>query len=358
MQAENDNLVLKILHIRSGKGNTHASTFQAGQSRVVTMAQRRSLSGLKPQKRSQSAQSSRSARSARNKGLHSSILEEEDKRRKSEDERRQQLGVPRSRSGLRRQVNEIRKQKAYNDLILKQLTRSASVSSRHRSSSASKRPLNSRFTDIEGIPEHSKLMGGRKRLINVGNIQIDEHDLKKRMHRNMIHQLKYNASAGPGARQLLTSSTKNLNQSGIHGSSAFAPGGSGHNSSLNYIMRRKEQTKQIEENIQMLKRIHFARPTINYQSQQKHAEKADQLKKRIQNSGSRYAMVQAAREVILKAESQNDAGRQMREKMYSTKNRHGKMTAFGNGLRVSSSSAQRRSFKATGSRKDMPQAGK
>ena len=36
------------------------------------------------------------------------------------------------------------------------------------------------------------------------------------------------------------------------------------NSSLNYVLRRKEQTKQIEENIQMLKRIHFAKPTINY----------------------------------------------------------------------------------------------
>ena len=75
------------------------------------------------------------------------------------------------------------------------------------------------------------------------------------------------------------------------------------NSSLNYVMRRKEQTKQIEENIQMLKRIHFARPTINYQAQVKHAEKSDELKRRITNSGTRYAMVQAAREVILKAEN-------------------------------------------------------
>ena len=30
VQVENDNLVLKILHIRSGKGNTHGSTFNPG----------------------------------------------------------------------------------------------------------------------------------------------------------------------------------------------------------------------------------------------------------------------------------------------------------------------------------------
>lgn len=184
VQAENDNLVLKILHIRSGKGNTHSSTFHAGQSRVVTMAQRRSLSGLK-QRRSQSAQSARSTKSARNRALHRSILEEDDKRRRSEDEGRQKPGPPRSRSGLRRQVHEIRKQKAYNDLILRQLARSASVSSRHRSTSASKLPLGSRFGGVEGIPEHAK--GARKRLINVGNIQIDEQDLKKQMHRNMLN---------------------------------------------------------------------------------------------------------------------------------------------------------------------------
>lgn len=100
----------------------------------------------------------------------------------------------------------------------------------------------------------------------------------------------------------------------------------------------------------MLKRIHFARPTINYQSQQKHAEKADQLKKRIQNSGSRYAMVQAAREVILKAESSHDG----RQTLYSTKNKHGKPNVFPNGVRVSSTSAQRRSFKVSGSRKEIP----
>lgn len=135
---------------------------------------------------------------------------------------------------------------------------------------------------MEGIPEQSKALNGRKRLINVGNIQVDEHDLKKRMHRNMMTQLKYNGSAGPAARQPLVSSTKNIAHTSTQGASTFAPGAStSHNSSLNYIMRRKEQTKQIEENIQMLKRIHFARPTINYQSQQKHAEKADQLKKRI-----------------------------------------------------------------------------
>lgn len=136
------------------------------------------------------------------------------------------------------------------------------MSSRRRSSSASRLPRNGRLADGEGFAE-SKSINPRKRLINVGNIQIDEYDLKRRMHRNMMHQLKYNVSAGPGSRQVLASSTKNIARSSL-GASGFATAASGHNSSLNYIMRRKEQTKQIEENIQMLKRIHFARPTINY----------------------------------------------------------------------------------------------
>ena len=117
------------------------------------------------------------------------------------------------------------------------------------------------------------------------------------------------------------------------------------NSSLNYVMRRKEQTKQIEENIQMLKRIHFARPTINYQAQVKHAVKSDELKRRITNSGTRYAMVQAAREVILKAEGGPEASalgvsKQVRDKMNSTGFKYGKSS---NGFRAASSSANRRS---------------
>lgn len=108
VQQENDNLVLKILHIRSGKGNKPTSTFHPRQSRVVTMAQR-SASGLRNQRRSQSAHSQRSTRSARNKPLHNSILDERNKKRKSEDERREGIAQTRGNSGLRRQVHEIRK---------------------------------------------------------------------------------------------------------------------------------------------------------------------------------------------------------------------------------------------------------
>ena len=51
-------------------------------------------------------------------------------------------------------------------------------------------------------------------------------------------------------------------------------------------------------------------------------------------------MVQAARDVILKADGRNEAGRHMREKMHSTQNKF-----KGYSTRIGSSSAQRRSFK-------------
>lgn len=50
----------------------------------------------------------------------------------------------------------------------------------------------------------------------------------------------------------------------------------------------------------MLKRIHFAKPTIKYDEYQKHAQEHDRLKDLIRTNGSRYAMVEAARHVILK----------------------------------------------------------
>jgi hypothetical protein len=56
-------------------------------------------------------------------------------------------------------------------------------------------------------------------------------------------------------------------------------------------------------------------------------------------------MVQAAREVILKAEQHHGPAQAIREKVF-TKSRQGK-PVMGNGLRLSSSSAQRRSFKTS-----------
>lgn len=54
-----------------------------------------------------------------------------------------------------------------------------------------------------------------RRLINVGNIQIDEKDLKKKMHKNMLNQLKSNQNMSWSRRYQPVSSSKNFNQSGI-----------------------------------------------------------------------------------------------------------------------------------------------
>ena len=259
------------------------------------------------------------------------------------------------------------KQKAYNNLVLRQLARSASVNSNHgrdsqRSNSGKRLPRPREAGDsITGAGKINKYSSNRKRLINVGNIQVDEHDLKRRMHRNMMSQLAPPVAGGPAIRQHGSTSAKNIAIAGANVQTSQLHGQSGlqtaHNSSLNYINRRNEQSKQIEENIQMLKRIHFARPTINYLQQQKHAEKTEQLKHRIQHGGNRYAMVQAARDVILQAES-GTVGKRMREKMVGVggvKNKN-RAQMFGgqHPLRVSSSSGLRKSSKTSGSRyKDM-----
>ena len=41
-------------------------------------------------------------------------------------------------------------------------------------------------------------------------------------------------------------------------------------SSLNYQNRKKEQARQVEDNIMMLKKIHFAEPVIKYAEQRRH----------------------------------------------------------------------------------------
>lgn len=50
-------------------------------------------------------------------------------------------------------------------------------------------------------------------------------------------------------------------------------------SSLNYQYRKREQAKQIEDNIQLLKKIHFAAPTISFDKYKKHEKDTERLKK-------------------------------------------------------------------------------
>ena len=51
--------------------------------------------------------------------------------------------------------------------------------------------------------------------------------------------------------------------------------------SLNSGIRKKEYAKQLDDNIMMLKKIHFAQPSIKFQDYIKHAEFTDKMKKKL-----------------------------------------------------------------------------
>ena len=46
-----------------------------------------------------------------------------------------------------------------------------------------------------------------------------------------------------------------------------------YKTSLNYINRKNEQARQIEDNIQMLKKIHYAEPTVKNSDLKKNEKK-------------------------------------------------------------------------------------
>ena len=78
-----------------------------------------------------------------------------------------------------------------------------------------------------------------------------------------------------------------------------------YKNSLNYNNRKREQAKQIQENITMLKKIHFAKPTIKFNDYKAHEKKVDKLKSQIQTGSVRYTMMQAARDMIISTEFNN-----------------------------------------------------
>jgi hypothetical protein len=52
-------------------------------------------------------------------------------------------------------------------------------------------------------------------------------------------------------------------------------------------MRKREQAKQIEDNIMMLKKIHFAEPSIKIQYYKDHEKNTEKLKRQISTGASR-----------------------------------------------------------------------
>jgi hypothetical protein len=51
----------------------------------------------------------------------------------------------------------------------------------------------------------------------------------------------------------------------------------------------------------MLKKIHFAEPVIKYADQRKHERSTEKLKKQIMQGNQRMAMMQAARDIIIRS---------------------------------------------------------
>ena len=104
-------------------------------------------------------------------------------------------------------------------------------------------------------------------------------------------------------------------------------------SSLNSSKRKWEQQKQIEDNIMMLKKIHFAEPTIKYSEQLKHQTRAERLRQQIMSGPARQSMMHAARNFILPSGSRlshrkssnfytHEADRQLRQSSSRKKLRH------------------------------------
>jgi len=72
-----------------------------------------------------------------------------------------------------------------------------------------------------------------------------------------------------------------------------------HNQSLNYINRKNEQAKQLEENLQMLKKIHGAEPTVKALELRRHEQQVKRLKKMVSDGGHRQSLIQVARDQVL-----------------------------------------------------------
>ena len=52
----------------------------------------------------------------------------------------------------------------------------------------------------------------------------------------------------------------------------------------------------------MLKKIHFAEPSVKFQTYKNHEKNVERLKKQISSGASRQAMMQAARDMIISKE--------------------------------------------------------
>ena len=64
-----------------------------------------------------------------------------------------------------------------------------------------------------------------------------------------------------------------------------------HNQSLNYINRKNAQTRQLEENLLILKKIHHAEPTLKISEFKKHAKEAKRLKKMVSDGSHRQSLI-------------------------------------------------------------------
>jgi hypothetical protein len=68
-------------------------------------------------------------------------------------------------------------------------------------------------------------------------------------------------------------------------------------------MRKRLHARQIEDNIMMLKKIHFAKPVIKYSDYIKHQRASEQLRNQLMSGAAKTSMMHAARAMVFRTNS-------------------------------------------------------
>jgi hypothetical protein len=74
--------------------------------------------------------------------------------------------------------------------------------------------------------------------------------------------------------------------------------------SLSFQLKKRQQQQQIEENLQMLKKIHEAKPSVNFDEHLQHQKRTKKLSKMIGMSSSRQHMLSTVRSLCFYQTSQ------------------------------------------------------
>ena len=152
-----------------------------------------------------------------------------------------------------------------------------------------------------------------KRGAKIGNL-IDNNQIANKTIQSSMFKRRANSAS---SRKRSSSNPKNLigyspkqKSRFINNVASIQPSSTANNTisepnyrnSLNFISRKKEQARQIEDNIMMLKKIHYAKPSVQSSEHKKFHQKTQKLKKMVSDGSKRQSIVQAARDLIISQE--------------------------------------------------------